>query len=99
MGNANAIDRDRLRNEIRGMEGRLAQLSIAHATNAGQSASGSSSYSKYSDKQNETLSRQSSAEKQNGIKLLPELPKLTDMQKKMFADNAGKELYKKSESG
>jgi hypothetical protein len=44
------------------------------------------------------LNRQS-AEKKNDIKLLPELPKLIDMQKKTFADNTGIELYKKSESG
>ena len=78
------------------MEGRLIQLSIANATNAGQFASGSRSDSKYSDKQNEMLNRQS-AEKQNSIKLHPELSKLTDMPKKMFEDNAGKELNKKSD--
>lgn len=34
-----------------------------------------------------------------GIKFLPEAPKLTDAQKRMFADGPSKELYKKTESG
>ena len=42
------------------------------------------------------LNRQS-AEKQNSMKLHPELSKLTDMPKKMFEDTAGKELNKKSD--
>jgi hypothetical protein len=86
MGNANAVEKERLRTEISQMERLLIQLSIANATNAG-----SSSYNSMQNRQ--------SAEKQKGIKLLPELPKLTEIQKKMFADNAGKELYKKTESG
>ena len=78
------------------MEGRLIQLSIVNATNAGQFASRSSSDSKFSDEQNEMLNRQS-AEKQNSMKLHPELSKLTDMPKKMFEDTAEKELNKKSD--
>jgi hypothetical protein len=31
--------------------------------------------------------------------LLPEAARLTETQKKMFADNGGKELYKKTETG
>ncbi len=94
MGNANSNDKERLRAEIGDMERRLIKLSIANATNAG-----SSSYSsKYLDFQNDVQNRQL-AEKPKKVQLLPEAPRLTEMQKKMFADNAGKELYKKTETG
>lgn len=93
MGNASAGQKERLRIEIGDMERRLIQLSIANATNAG-----ATSKSKFVDFQSEMNSR-AFGEKQKGIRLLPEAPRLTEMQKKMFADNAGKELYKKTETG
>jgi hypothetical protein len=39
------------------------------------------------------------AVKPKKTQLLPEAPRLTETQKKMFADNGGKELYKKTETG
>ncbi|XP_057368862.1 transcription termination factor 2-like [Daphnia carinata] len=93
MGNASAGQKERLRIEIGDMERRLIQLSIANATNAG-----ATSKSKFVDFQSEMSSR-TLGEKQKGIQLLPEAPRLTEMQKKMFADNAGKELYQKTETG
>lgn len=93
MGNASAGQKERLRIEIGDMERRLIQLSIANATNAG-----ATSKSKFVDFQSEMNSR-AFGEKQKGIHLLPEAPRLTEMQKKMFADNAGKELYQKTETG
>ncbi|KAI9558938.1 Transcription termition factor 2 [Daphnia sinensis] len=93
MGNASAGQKERLRIEIGDMERRLIQLSIANATNGG-----ASSKSKFVDFQSEMSSR-TLGEKQRGIQLLPEAPRLTEMQKKMFADNAGKELYQKTETG
>jgi hypothetical protein len=91
MGNANSNDKERLRTEIGAMEGRLIKLSIANATNAGSSSYGS----KHLDFQNESQL----AVKPKKTQLLPEAPRLTETQKKMFADNGGKELYKKTETG
>lgn len=83
------------------MERRLIKLSIANATGAkstGVYRPLGAEASKLSVFQDE-LNRRTLAEQPKSIKLLPEAPKLTDVQRQMFADHSGKELYKKTESG
>ena len=101
MGNAAPEQRARLRAEISEMEGRLLQMSIANATSSKTSNVSKAmnvGSSKLNDFLNEMHDRNAAQEKKT-ITLLPEVPKLSELQKAMFANAPAKELYKKSESG